>query len=232
MPRTARIVLPYIPQHIVQRGHNRQAVFAADADYNYYLENLIGFKRAFDCKIYAYCLMTNHVHLVVDPGKNPGSLSRLMKRVAGRQTRYVNKLEKRTGSLWEGRFKSSMIATEEYLPACCRYIELNPLRAGMVTDPGAYRWSSYGAKALGRNDAVVDFHPCYLALGENAGVRQQAYAEYVHGTVPEDEIKLLREALQRGQLSGGDRFRAEMERKHGIRLSNKRPGRPRKIDGK
>ena len=182
MPRTARIVLPYTPHHIVQRGHNRQTVFVTDDDYNYYLENLIEFKRSFGCKIYAYCLMTNHVHLVVDPGKNPDSLSLLMKRVAGRQTRYVNKLEKRTGSLWEGRFKSSMISTEEYLPACCRYIELNPLRAGMVTDPGEYQWSSYGAKVLGWKDTVVDFHPSSLALGESDGARQMAYAEYVHGT--------------------------------------------------
>ena len=232
MPRTARIVLPYTPHHIVQRGHNRQTVFVTDDDYNYYLENLIEFKRSFGCKIYAYCLMTNHVHLVVDPGKNPDSLSLLMKRVAGRQTRYVNKLEKRTGSLWEGRFKSSMISTEEYLPACCRYIELNPLRAGMVTDPGEYQWSSYGAKVLGWKDTVVDFHPSSLALGESDGARQMAYAEYVHGTVPEYEIKLLREALQRGQLTGSDRLRAEMERKLGIRLSNKRQGRPRKVDGK
>jgi len=201
MPRTARIVLPYTPHHIVQRGHNRQTVFVADDDYNYYLGNLIEFKRAFDCKVYAYCLMTNHVHLVVDPGKNPDSLSLLMKLVVGRQTRYVNKLEKRTGSLWEGRFKSSVISTEEYLPACCRYIELNPLRAGMVTDPGEYQWSSYGAKVRGRKDMVVDFHPSYLSFGESDGARQKAYAEYVRGTVPEDEIKLLREALQRGQLT-------------------------------
>lgn len=232
MPRTARIILPYTPHHIVQRGHNRQTVFVAEDDYNYYLGNLIKFKRTFGCKIYAYCLMTNHVHLVVDPGNNPESLSFLMKRVAGRQTRYVNKLEERTGSLWEGRFKSSMISTEEYLPACCRYIELNPFRAGMVTDLGEYQWSSYGAKALGRKDMVVDFHPSYIALGESDGTRQKAYAEYVHGTVPEYEIKFLREALQRGQLTGGDRFRSETERKLGIRLSNKRQGRPRKEDRK
>jgi len=232
MPRSARIVLPYTPHHIVQRGHNRQTIFVSDDDYNYYRENLIEFKREFGCRIYAYCLMTNHVHLVVNPGKNPASLSLLMKRVAGRQTRYVNKLEKRTGSLWEGRFKSSIISTEEYLPACCRYIELNPLRAGMVTDPAQYQWSSYAAKVLGKKDLVVDLHPSYLSLGKSEKERQRAYAEYVLGTVPEYEIKLIREALQRGQLTGSERFRDEIEKKLGVRVSNKRQGRPKKAKKK
>ena len=178
MPRSARIVLPNTPHHIVQRGHNRQTVFVSDDDYNYYRENLIEFKQEFDCRIYAYCLMTNHVHLIIDPGKNPTALSLLMKRVAGRQTRYVNKLEKRSGSLWEGRFKSSIISTDEYLPACCRYIELNPLRAAMVTDLTEYKWSSYAAKVHGNDDLVVDFHPFYLALGESERDRQKAYVEY------------------------------------------------------
>ena len=228
MPRSARIILPNTPHHIVQRGHNRQTVFISDDDYNYYRENLIDFKHEFGCKIYAYCLMTNHVHLIVNPGNNTESLSLLMKRVAGRQTRYVNKLEKRTGSLWEGRFKSSIISTNEYLPACCRYIELNPLRAGMITDPSEYRWSSYATKILSKQDLVVDLHPSYLSLGEREQQRQKAYKEYVLGTIPEHEIKLIREALQRGQLTGGDRFHKEIEKKLGIRISNKKQGRPMK----
>ena len=142
--------------------------------------------------------MTNHVHLIVDPGRNPDSLALLMKRVAGRQTRYVNKLEGRSGSLWEGRYKSSIIATEEYLPACCRYIELNPLRAGMVADPAQYQWSSYGAKVFGKRDPVVDLPSFYMALGDTEQERWKAYKEYVFGTVPEYETKLIREALQRG----------------------------------
>ena len=228
MPRSARIILPHTPHHIVQRGHNRQTVFVSDDDYNYYRENLIEFKREFDCRIYAYCLMTNHVHLLVDPGDKPESLSLLMKRVAGRQTRYVNKLEKRTGSLWEGRFKSSIVSSGEYLLACSRYIELNPVRACMAVDPTDYQWSSYAAKVSGTSDPVVDFHSFYLAMGDNLHERQKAYAEYVLDTVPEYEIKLIRDALQRGQLTGSERFRAETEKKIGIRLSNKKPGRPKK----
>jgi putative transposase len=105
------------PHHIIQRGHNRQVVFASDEDYQYYLDNLCEWKEKLGCKVYAYCLMTNHVHLIVDPGEDGGNLARMMKRVAGRQTRYLNKLEKRTGSLWEGRFKSSTISADEYLLA-------------------------------------------------------------------------------------------------------------------
>ena len=226
MPRSARIILPHTPHHIVQRGHNRQAVFTSDDDYNYYRQNLAAFKKAFGCKIYAYCLMTNHIHLIVDPGSNPESLALLMKRVAGRQTRYVNKLEGRSGSLWEGRYKSSIISADEYLSACCRYIELNPLRAGIVTDPAQYQWSSYGAKVCGRQDAVVDLPLFYLSLGETAQERQTAYKEYVFGTVPEYEIKLIREALQRGQLTGNNQFREEIEKKYGVRISDKKQGRP------
>jgi len=230
MPRSARIVVPNTPHHIVQRGHNRQTVFVSDDDYNYYRENLIYFKQELKCRIYSYCLMTNHVHLVIDPGANPDSLSLLMKRVAGRQTRYVNKLEKRTGSLWEGRFKSSIVSQKEYLAACCRYIELNPLRAGMATNPAEYRWSSYACKGEGKQDLVVDFDTSYLARGGNESERQVAYAEYVLGTVPEYELKLIRESLQRGQLTGSDRFREEIFLKLGIRFSNKGPGRPKKVE--
>lgn len=228
MPRSTRIVLPHTPHHVVQRGHNRQVVFVTDDDYNYYCENLIESKEKFGGKIYAYCLMTNHVHLIIDPGENVESLGLLMKRVAGRQTRYVNKLEKRSGSLWEGRYKSSVISAKEYLPACCRYVELNPLRAGMTTDPAHYKWSSYEAKVTGTRDLVVDFPPFYFSLGNTVQEQQKAYEEYVSGTVPEFEIKLIRNALQRGQLTGSDRFRVEIEKKLGIRISNKKQGRPRK----
>jgi len=133
MPRKARVVVPNTPHHLVQRGHNKQVVFVERQDYHYYLQNLREWKEKLTCKVYAYCLMTNHIHLIVDPGEEPDNLALLMKRVTGRQTRLVNYLEKRTGSLWEGRYKSSPIDTNEYLLACCRYVELNPVRAKMET---------------------------------------------------------------------------------------------------
>jgi putative transposase len=210
MPRPLRVILPHTPHHIVQRGHNRQKIFMTDEDYNYYRENLIHFKQEFGFRIFAYCLMTNHVHLVVDPGENPVSLSLLMKRVAGRQTRYVNKLENRSGSLWEGRFKSSIISISEYLPACCRYIDLNPLRAGIVVAPVEYKWSSYRCKGEGEKDLVVDFDKSYLSLGKNKHECEKAYKQNVYATIPEGEIKLIRDALQRGPLTGSERFRQEI----------------------
>lgn len=130
--------------------------------------------------------------------------------------------------LWEGRYKSSIISSKEYLPACCRYIELNPLRAGMVTDLDLYQWSSYGTKVSEKRDLVVDTPPFCLSLGDTAQERRKAYEEYVLETIPDYELKLIREALQRGQLTGGDRFRKKVEKKLGIRISNKKQGRPRK----
>ena len=130
--------------------------------------------------------------------------------------------------LWEGRYKSSIMPSKEYLPACYRYIELNPLRAGMVTDLDLYQWSSYGTKVSEKRDLVVDTPPFYLSLGDTAQERRKAYEEYVVETIPDYELKLIREALQRGQLTGGDRFRKKVEKKLGIRISNKKQGRPRK----
>ncbi len=229
MPRQARVVIPNTPHHIMQRGHNRQVVFATDDDFEYYLESLIIFKKEYGCRIYSYCLMTNHVHLLIDPGDNPESISLLMKRVAGRQTRYVNRLENRSGSLWEGRYKSSIVSSKEYLLSCSRYIELNPMRTGIIENPSDYNWSSFARKTIGKQDPVVDFDRVYKALGKNAEERQKAYLEYVIQTIPEEELKLIRESIQRNQVTGGNRFRNQLEKKYNLRLSNRGPGRPRKV---
>jgi putative transposase len=228
MARTARIVVMGYPHHIIQRGHNRQAVFASDADYQYYLDNLCEWKEKLGCKVYAYCLMTNHVHLIIDPGEDSGNLALLMKRVAGRQTRYLNKLEKRTGSLWEGRFKSSTISADAYLLACSRYVELNPVRAGIVTDPNDYRWSSYGSKTGNKKEAWLDFDPCYMGLADNRQKRAKRYMKWVKGIIPEGEWELIRLSLQRGQLTGSARFVEEIEQKIKRRVEFRGQGRPRK----
>jgi putative transposase len=202
MPRTARIVITDYPHHIIQRGHNRQVVFATDDDYLFYLDNLQEWKEKLNCKLYAYCLMTNHVHLVIDPGTDEQNLALLMKRVAGRQTRCVNRIEKRSGTLWEGRYKSSPISTNDYLLACCRYVELNPVRAGIVALPEFYRWSSYGAKTGFMQQGFLDYDPMYLGLAKTARKRQEKYRDYVLGTISEEETNQIRQALQRGQLTG------------------------------
>ena len=228
MPRQARIILPNTPHHIRQRGHNRDAVFHGDDDFEYYKTNLLEFKKMTRCKIYAYCLMTNHIHLILDPGENPEALSQFMKGVAGRQTRYFNKMAKRSGSLWEGRFKSSIIETDEYLLSCCRYIDLNPLRAGVVESPEEYPWSSYQCKAMGKHDPVVDVDICYKALGNDAIERQTAYRKFTVETIPDEELRLIRGAVQRSQLTGTDIFRKRIKQKFGINISDKRRGRPKK----
>lgn len=228
MPRRARLLLPNCPHHIIQRGHNRQVVFAGEEDYLYYLANLQEWKTVLNCKVYAYCLMTNHVHLVIDPGQDHEKISILMKRVAGRQTRYVNKLERRSGTLWEGRYKSSAIHADEYLLACCRYVELNPLRAGIVDDPASYRWSSCAAKVGPKEQTWLDLDPFNLSLGKSPEERAQKYTSWLKETIPSLEWKHIREATQRGQLTATGKFTKEISDKIGRRLVLRGQGRPRK----
>lgn len=228
MPRNARIIIDNYPHHIIQRGHNRQMVFASDDDCLYYLDNLQEWKDKLGCRVYAFCLMTNHIHLILDPGGHAQNLSLLMKRVGGRQTRYVNKTKKRSGTLWEGRFKSSPISTDDYLLACCRYIELNPVRAGIARGPEEYQWSSYRAKVGLTTQPWLDFDPCYLSLASTAKKRQKEYRSFVEETIAAGEMTQIRNAIQRGQLTGNDAFIEEIEAKLGKRIEFRGPGRPRK----
>ena len=172
--------------------------------------------------------MTNHVHLVIDPGVEARNIAFLMKRVAGRQTRYVNALEKRTGSLWEGRYKSSSISTDEYLLACCRYVELNPIRAGIVSDPSEYKWSSYRDRIGLNREHWLDEDPCYAGLAKSRKKREEHYEAWVKDSIPEGEWELIRKSLQRGQLTGSNRFIDEIETKINHRIESRGQGRPRK----
>jgi len=228
MPRHARILISGYPHHIIQRGHNRQTVFAADDDYLYYLANLAEWKKQLGCKVYSYCLMTNHVHLIVDPGVDERHLSLLMKRVAGRQTRYINTQEQRSGTLWEGRYKSSPISSDDYLLACSRYVELNPVRAGLVAEPETYRWSSYRAKVGLVETDWLDFDPYYTGLAATARQRQALYRDFVVETIADDEFEQIRQAIQRGQLTGPEAFVEEIEARLGKRIEFRGPGRPKK----
>lgn len=229
MPRLGRVVLPNYPHHVVQRGHNKQVVFAAEADFRYYLKTLAEFKDFYDLRVYGFCLMTNHVHLILQPGESIAGLGQLMKRLAGRQTRFVNRQESRTGTLWESRYRSSPIETDAYLLACRRYVELNPVRAGMIDDPAAYQWSSYQRHAGMMNQFDwLDVDPCYEALGISDDQRATRYREFVRTAIPEGEWDLLREALQRGQLTGTERFVGEVDKIIGRRIEHRTRGRPRK----
>ena len=228
MPRRARLVVPHHPHHIIQRGHNRQVLFAEPDDYHYYLSNLKTYKTDYEIKVFAYCLMTNHVHLLLQPDDDPDALGQFMKRVAARQTRYVNRLEGRSGTLWESRYKSSPVETEAYLLACLRYIELNPVRARLVAQPEDYPWSSY-RHHVGLNRADwLDIAPVYLSLGRSAKVRARRYARFVREAIPEGEWQLIRDAIQRGQLTGNQRFIDKIAGVLGRRVERQGQGRPRK----
>ena len=227
MPRKARILVPNYPHHIVQRGHNCNAVFLADEDYRFYLENLKEWKTNLGLKLYAWCLMTNHIHLIVEPGEDAGSISELMKRVAGRQAAYVNKREKRTGSLWEGRFKASPIQRDSYLLACCRYVEMNPVRANMVSGPRLYKWSSYCERVRLIGPDMLDYDLSYLGLAEDIETRIERYKAYMKQGVTDKELRLFRSAWSRNQLTGNDRFVDEIEQRVGYRVEHRGRGKPR-----
>ncbi|VXB06088.1 transposase [Pseudomonas sp. 8AS] len=233
MPRMGRIVLPNYPHHVVQRGHNRQVVFAAEDDYQRYLSDLRELKDVFGVKVYAYCLMTNHVHLLLAPGDLVAGLGQLMKALAARTTRYRNRLEGRSGTLWESRYKSSVVQTDIYLLACSRYIELNPVRARMTAEAGDYPWSSYRERLdMGCNSDWLDADPCFLALGRDQVERRERYESYVKQAASLEETSLIREALQRGQLTGSSRFIDEIERVTGLRIEQRGQGRPKVDAGK
>jgi putative transposase len=223
----ARVVLPHYPHHVVQRGHNKQVVFAHPEDFERYLADLQELKTALGVKVYAFCLMTNHVHLLLAPGDNAAGLGQLMKSLAGRMTRYRNKLERRSGTLWESRYKSSLVQTDTYLLACSRYIELNPVRAQMVEHAQDYPWSSLHLRRSEKIESRwLDEDPCFHELGATYAERLARYNVFVDQATQPSELRLIRDALQRGQLTGNSRFTDEIERITGVRVSQRARGRP------
>jgi len=227
MARTARVALAQCPHHIVQRGHNRRVVFVTDADRKSYLDTLAEFRSELGLKVYAYCLMTNHVHLIVDPGEDAGNLSLLMKRLAGRHTRRINRLERRTGTSWEGRFKCSPIETDRYLLACGRYVDLNPVRAQMVSKPEEYYWSSYRVRIGLDQSNWLDDDACIIRMAATLDECRDQYRKYVAQGVNEYELKLIRNALHRNQLTGSELFAVEVEERTGRRILLRSRGRPK-----
>ena len=225
MPRRPRIKLAGLPQHIVQRGINREPCFFAEEDYHVYLHWLEKAAADWHGAIHAYVLMTNHVHLLVTPETGTG-IAKLMQAVGRRYVQYINRSYRRTGSRWEGRSKSSVIEAETYLLACMRYIELNPVRADMVKDPGHYRWSSYRHNGLVQADPRITPHPLFLALDRDAAKRQAAYRALFRSKLDEEAMADIRLALAQGQPLGESRFAEQICAAAGVRRTEKRPGRP------
>ncbi len=227
MARLPRIDVPDLPQHLMQRGNNRAACFFHDDDYRFYLDALQHSAHKYHCRILAYVLMTNHGHLLVTPA-HAGAISSLMQSVGRRYVRYVNTTYRRTGTLWEGRFKSSIIESERYLLTCYRYLEFNPVRAGLVSEPGAYIWSSYGRHGLGKRDAMIQDHEVYMALGATARSRCQAYQALVSAGIPDRDLQAIRDHVNKGRVLGVARFQEEIEAMLKRRVKILPPGRPPK----
>ncbi|SCY32454.1 putative transposase [Nitrosospira sp. Nl5] len=228
MPRRARLVLPNVPLHIIQRGNNRQPCFFADEDYSVYLDWMAAYAGKTGCRVHAYVLMTNHVHLLMsaDSVEAPGSL---MKALGQRYVQYVNRTYRRSGTLWEGRFRSCLTQDEIYLLACQRYIELNPVRAGMVAHPAGYRWSSYWVNAQGEADALVQPHPLYEALGLDATARQAAYRELFRDELEAGLLDEIRRATNGNFALGNEGFSIQVSSAIGKRVVPGQSGRPRKM---
>lgn len=227
MPRRARISHGGVPHHITQRGNNRSACFFSEEDRGYYLDGLLEGATRYGCAIHAYVLMTNHVHLLATPNDGEG-VSRMLRYLGSRYVQYVNYVYKRSGTLWEGRFKSSLVDSDHYLLTCYRYIEMNPVRAGLVAAPGDYKWSSYRAHADGHPDDLLQEHSCYLSLGRNDQERQTAYRALFQHDVDDESLKGIREAINSGKVFGGERFKDQIESALARSVRAGQPGRPRK----
>ena len=227
MPRRSRIIVPNVPLHIIQRGNNRQPCFFHDSDYKNYLDWLEEYAVHSNCLIHAYVLMTNHVHLLITP-KNAESAGSLMKRLGQRYVQYVNRVYKRSGTLWEGRFRSCIIETERYLFDCQRYIEMNPVRAGLVDTPSEYHWSSYRSNGMGEKSTLLHAHSLYRQLASTASQRQEAYRELFGSELDQRVLADIRKSTNGNFVLGDTGFIEKISRKLGRRVVPGQAGRPRK----
>lgn len=205
MARLPRLSIPGCPQHVIQRGNNRQACFFADQDYSVYLDKLKDSAIKHNVEIHAFVLMTNHVHLLMTASSTDG-ISQVMQNLGRYYVRYINQTYQRTGTLWEGRFKSTLVDSEKYLLTLYRYIELNPVRANMVAAPSEYPWSSYHANAGDRNISLITPHGLYLALGNNEAERKSAYQSLFVSGLSENTIQTIRNATNKAWVLGDDSF--------------------------
>jgi putative transposase len=225
MARLPRLSVPGYPQHVIQRGNNRQAIFATAADYQFLLELLDEGARKFGLSIHAYVLMENHFHLLATP-QDEDSLPRTMQAVGRRYVRHFNDSQRRTGTLWEGRYKSTLIQSERHLLTCMAYIDLNPVRAGLVQSARDYMWSSHAHYIGQRQDRLITPHPLYWELGNTPFAREAAYAELVNAGVPADRQAALTQSTLRGWALGEPEFIADLQKKTVRRVSKSSAGRP------
>jgi putative transposase len=227
VPRQPRYFLPDFPQHVIQRGVDRQAVFFMPEDYELYLRALRESAAKYNCSIHSYVLMTNHTHLLITPG-SARSLPLLMQAMGRNYVQILNKRYGRTGTLWEGRYKASLVHDDQYLLACQRYIELNPVRSGIVPGPGDYPYSSFAHNALGKPDPLINEHRIYRAMANNPTERQTAYQRLFLDATSVDELTTIRETTNSCLVLGNDQFQDQIEAMMGRSVRHGKSGRPRK----
>lgn len=225
MARLPRLTVPGLPHHIIQRGNNRQPIFVTSVDYQLFLDLVREHATQFGVAVHAYVLMPNHVHLLATPQTLEG-LPKMMQAVGRRYVRHFNDRHGRTGTLWEGRYRSTMVQTDRYLLACMVYIDLNPVRAGLVLQAADYPWSSHGHYAGLRSDPMVTPHPLVWALGNTPFAREAAYVAMVQQGVTAKQSTDLTQSALRGWALGDEQFVAELQRQTTRRVSKGAAGRP------
>jgi putative transposase len=228
MPRLPRFDIAGVPQHVLQRGRGGNACFFSQDDYQCYLMQLLHASQRWQCAVHAYVLMPNHVHLLVTPSRL-GALAGMMQSIGRNYVNYVNMTYRRTGTLWEGRYKSCLVDAEHYLLMCCRYIELNPVRAGVAVEPSVYPWSSYRCNALGDIDALISPHAQYLSLGWDDEERLQAYRDLFADDIGRANLEEIRTYVQQQRVLGSSAFQMQVEARLGRYAKARPPHRPRRV---
>ena len=229
MARLTRVNPVGVPQHIVQRGNNRQICFGGEEDMKAYLNWLEEYSIKHGVEIHAWVLMTNHVHLLCTP-LSEEAISKMMQSIGRMYVRYYNYTYQRSGTLWEGRFKASLIDSERYLLELHRYIELNPVRAGMVEEPSEYSWSSYGCNGLGMESKLQTPHKLYLALGKTKQERLSNYSELFKVHVGVELLTEIRDSLNKGLALGSERFTTQIEALTNKRITPRKAGKPKIVE--
>ena len=227
MARLPRLIIPGQPHHLIQRGAGRQPVFLDDEDHQRFLRHLKEGARQFKVAIHAYVLMSNHFHLLVTPDDATG-LARMMQWVGRYYVPYFNLKYARNGTLWQGRYRTAVIDSERYFLLCSRYIELNPVRAGLVAAPADYAWSSYRHHAGLASDSLIAEHPLFWALGNTPFAREAAYRHLIEQTLSAKDATALTEATLKGWAVGSDKFKQTLEKQTGQRVAPIKAGRPMK----
>ena len=225
MARRRRISCPGIAQHLIQRGNNRQSCFADEHDMVAFGGWLCDYSARYGVAIHAWVFMTNHIHLLATPEGEDG-VSQMMQALGRRYVRYFNSRHSRTGTLWEGRYRSCLVDSDEYLFQCQRYIELNPVRAKMVAAPGEYRWSSYRANAHGKYSRLVTPHSLYQQLGKDDDGRQAAYRRLFTEQLPAGIVETISNTTLSGLALGNDQFQNRIEALTGLPVRPRKTGRP------